>query len=623
MNKEIITEISRIHQLMGTSLIIEAVGGFKSIADEILTYVSKKAGKFGDDVTDLVRKLKNATNEGEITKLIGELINANEELARIYLPKIMALIPDNEAKQIIELKKAMKFQLDGGVPLDNVREQAKKWIDKSVITPLDGIKNIYKKELDDYLTSITKPPTPPTPIKPKPKTVTDVAGQTFDDVTPLTSKDLASLEKMYRQKGLGSSFFKAMRQFSKFVKDMMSSSVTLMDETLSLIKEFSETTNAATKADLGRRIGDNLNTLTQKELVNKKIIDEWIDTNVLDYKIKGKIQSLEGYKKAANLYDNTALKEWQQNYQKLSDRRGKLLKQLNSMINPASWFGNNINKFNGSGYWSKVGNKWSKFFEDGFGGDFGELKRWLITGQTQKWEGIKEYAKIYGPIKAGGNVTKEMLRSYILLTAFYSTLDYLSDFLGNELRDSETFNDYVWMKNQIQQYDRRIGSSTDSNTGYAPLDGLIDFIPDVVKVFWENLFTADTAIPGFTDDFFAFYDWFREAKISKETIEDAKQRIESTKPKVKKAIEKTENVEAPKIELTSKIIYEKHPCYLTNDKGQVADTSFGEDGIEIESPTNFKYKFIDDPTIWNITLKNDGKLYFDDGLEFTCPPDKK
>lgn len=618
MNKEIITEISRIHQLMGTSLIIEAVGGFKSIADEILTYVSKKAGKFGDDVTDLVRKLKNATNEGEITKLIGELINANEELASIYLPKIMALIPDNEAKQIIELKKAMKGQLDGGVPLDNVIFQAKKWIDKSVITPLDGIKNIYKKELDDYLTSIANPPTPPKPPKPKPKTVTDVAGQTFDDVTPLTSKDLASLEKMYRQKGLGSSFFKTMRQFSKFIKDMMSSSVTLMDETLSLIKEFSETKNAATKADLGRRIGDNLNTLTQKELVNKKIIDEWIDTNVLDYKIKAKIQSLEGYKKAANLYDNTALKEWQQNYQKLTNRRGKLLKQLNSMINPASWFGNSIKKFDGSGYWSKVGNKWSKFFEGGFGGDFGELKRWLITGQTQKWEGIKEYAKIYGPIKAGGNVTKEMLRSYILLTAFYSTLDYLSDFFGNEFRDSEMLNDYVWMKNQIQQYDRRIGSSTDSNTGYAPLDGLIDFIPDVVKVFWENLFTADTAIPGFTDDFFAFYNWFRKAKISKETIEEAKQTIESTKPKVKKAIEKTENVEAPKIELTSKIIYEKHPCYLTNDKGQVADTSFGENGIEIESPTNFKYKFIDDPTIWNITLKNDGKLYFDGGLEFTC-----
>jgi hypothetical protein len=48
--------------------------------------------------------VSNATNEGEITKLIGELINSNEELARIYLPKIMALIPDNEAKQIIDLK---------------------------------------------------------------------------------------------------------------------------------------------------------------------------------------------------------------------------------------------------------------------------------------------------------------------------------------------------------------------------------------------------------------------------------------------------------------------------------------------------------------------------------------
>lgn len=543
MNKEIITEISRIHQLMGTSLIIEAetVGGFKSIADEILTYVSKKAGKFSDDVTDLVRKLKNATSEDEITKLIAKLINTDDELAKIYLPKIMAMIPDNEANQIIELKKFWRDQIESGVPVDNAKQMAKNWIDKNVITPLDGIKNIYKKELDDYLTSINKSPTPPTPPKPNPKTVTDVAGQTFDDVTPLTSKDLTALEKMYRQKGLGSSFFKAMRQFSKKVKDMISSSVTLMDETLSLIKEFSETTNAATKTDLGRRIGDNLKTLTQKELVNKKIIDEWIDTNVLDYKLKDKIKNLEGYKKAANLYDNTALKEWQQNYDKLGVRRGKLLKELNTMINPASWFGENINKFKGSGYWTKVGDKWSKFFQGGMGGDFGELKRWLLTGQTQKWSGVKKYAEIYGPIKAGANVSKEIIRSYILLTAFYSTLDYLSDFFGNEFRDSETLNDYVWMKNQIQQYDRRIGSSSDSNTGYAPLDGLIDFVPDVVKVFWENLFTADTATPGFTDDFFAFYHWFREAKISKENIEKVKEEIEKTKPKVKTEIDKIQN----------------------------------------------------------------------------------
>jgi hypothetical protein len=211
------------------------------------------------------------------------------------------------------------------------------------------------------------------------------------------------------------------------------------------------------------------------------------------------------------------------------------------MINPASWFGENINKFKGSGYWSKVGDKWLKFFEGGFGGDFGELKRWLFTGQTQKWSGIKEYMKIYGPVKAGANVTKEMLRSYITLTAFYTTLDYLSDFLGNELRDVETFNDYQFVKDQIQQYDRRIGSSSDSNTGYAPLDGLIDFIPDVVRVFWENLFSAYTAIPGFTDDFFRFYNWFRGAKISKENIEEAKEQIKTTKSKVKTEIEKIEN----------------------------------------------------------------------------------
>lgn len=542
MNKEIISEISRIHQLMGTSLIIEAdvVGGFKSIADEILTYVSKKAGKFSDNVIDLVRKLKNATSEDEIIKLIAKLINTNDELANIYIPKIMALIPDNEAKQIIELKTAMREQLQLGVPVDNVRKAAKNYIDKSVITPIDGIKDIYKKELDDYLTSITKPPTPPTPPKPKPKTVTDVVGQTFDDVTPLTSKDLTALEKMYRQKGLGGSFFKAMRQFSKKVKDMMSSSVTLMDETLSLIKEFSETTNSATKVDLGRRIGDNLNTLTQKELVNKQIIDEWIDTNVFDYKIKNKIKDLDGYKKAANLYDSTALKEWQQNYVSWSKRRSNLRKQLNSLLNPFSWFGENIAKWEGSSKSAKVFNKWKSILNIGEeGGKFSELRQWARYGQTQKWSGIKDYAEKFGWPKALLNVSKEMLFSYILLSAGLAFVDYVTDLTGNLVRNVPYINDIDAIQQQIKSWDEHM--SGDEKTSEYPIEGFWLTVKNQAKYLGDEFSHFKNQFPGFYDELDRFLYLINTSEISKESVEKITEEGEKVKKKLQQEKTKIEN----------------------------------------------------------------------------------
>jgi hypothetical protein len=534
MNKEFITEITRINQLMKTSLIMEAVGGFKSIADEILTYVSKKSGKFSNVVTDLVRKLKNAISEDEITKLIGELINADKELAKIYIPKIMALIPDNEAKQIIKLKKAMKGQLDGGVPLDNVREQAKKWIDKNVITPLDGIKNIYKTEIDDYLLSINKPPTPPTPPKPKPKTVTDVAGQTFEDVTPLTSKDLTALEKMYRQKGLGSSFFKAMRQFSKTVNDMISSSVTLMDETLSLIKELSETTNAAIKSDLGRRIGDNIKTLTQKESVNKQIIDEWIDTNVLDYKLKYKIKDLDGYKKAASIYDNSSLTSWKEKYKGLSERRSLLRTQINSVFNPFSWSAKNLEKHGGA-----LG-KWKKIFKNE---EFGELRRWLLTGQTQKWSGMKDYANKFGLPKTLMNATKEQLYSYFFLTTAYALADYMTDYLGSVLIEYDWFKDYSWVRKQASGYYE--------NVGYYKQDDTVSQGATIMgKVIWAYMVNEindlNISFPGLGDDMLKYYGVMNaEDPKTQSEIEELIRKFNDTKEKIKNEKEKLEDTIQP------------------------------------------------------------------------------
>ena len=545
MDKNIIVEISRINEIMGTLLITEAIGGFKTIADEILTYVAKKAGKFSNEVTNLIKKLKKATDDNEIIKIISELVNIDDELANIYIPKVMSTITDTEVKQITKLKRAMKSQLESGVPYEKIKSIGENWIDKNVKTSFNGVTDVMKKDLDNYLKSLQKTQT--TTPKPKPKNVTDVAGQTLEDVTPLSSKELADLEKLYRQKGLGSSFFKSMRQFAKEVSDMMVSSTTLMDETLSLIKTLSETNNAATKIDIGRRIGDNLTTLTQKEMVNKQIIDEWIDTNVLDYKIKTKIKNLKGYQKAANIYDNTAFREWQKNYNKLGKRKSNLRTQLNSLLNPASWFGESMSKWEGSSKSLKVLNKWKSILGRGENANkFSELRMWVKSGQTQKWSGIREFATSFGWPKAIFNVGKEMLLNYIWLSLGLSLVDYITDLFGNLVRNIPYINEIGVIQDQIKSWDEHVGGKEGENDYYAT-KGFQITIKQTIAYFIEELSNYHNQFPGLLDELDRFLNLVNTSEVSKESVE----KIIGEGNKVKQSLQKKKNVIDNKLDTIS------------------------------------------------------------------------
>lgn len=70
--------------------------------------------------------------------------------------------------------------------------------------------------------------------------------------------------------------------------------------------------------------------------------------------------------------------------------------------------------------------------------------------------------------------------------------------------------------------------------------------------------------------------------------------------------------------LTVNSIIEKYPCYLKNEKGQVSDVNFGDRGFEIVNDKQFKYKFIDDETVFIVNLGGDNKWRFEDGNELSC-----
>lgn len=569
-NKNLILEISTIQRLMTGKLILEQWG---SIIDDVINIGSKIVGKLPDNVDNLISRLSKTTNEEDAIKILADIAKQSDEMSGIIVPKIMSTISDVERKTINDVKTLFKNEIDNGLDPDYAKSSAENWVNQNIKTDFDGVKDIIKKDILDYIDNVAKKSkTKPKPIvdNPKPNDITGVSGQNWEQILPLSSDELTKLEKLYRQKGLGQSFFRSMRQFSQRITDMITKQVALMDETLSLMKTLDETTNAAQKTDILRRIGDNIENLTKSDKDNYKIIDEWIDTNVPDYKLKSKLRGIEGYQKAAKIFDGSTLGKWKENYKGLLDRRRAMLIQVNSMLNPLSWFpGIMRRKFGDSGgYGAQVAKKWLTFVK---GPEYGEFRRFLYSGQTQKWKGIGDFMKEFGVIPGLTNVAKEFAWSYISLAVMYAFVDYVTDILGNQVRNVEYLNDYGFVQNQIKSYDEHINKeNTNVNTLEKPTIGLLNFLGDMSNYSMDYFKDLSVAFPGLVDDFLNFWFDLRNDKINEENIDKLNKQGEKLKEQIKTEQKKLENTANNIVnnETTSKInikedIKSVAPCLFT------------------------------------------------------------
>jgi len=572
-NKILIKEISHLQKLMTGRLLLEQLA---TLVDDVVNYAAKLVGKVSDDVERLVARLSKASTEEEVMSILADIARSSDDMADMILPRVMSTISDVERKTINDIKKLYKDALENGeIDESYAKSSAETWVNQNVKTEFDGVKDLIKKEITDYIDDVAKQVNPPKP-KPKPspnptpktepKTITDVAGQNWEDIKPLTSEELRNLEKLYRQKGLGKSFFKALRSFGQSVIDMMTKQYKLMDETLSLIKTLDETTNAAQKVDIAKRIGDNVKYLTQRDVENYKIIEEWIETNVLDYKLKNKLKNIPGYQKAAKIFDNGTLLEWKKTYKGFWERRGELLKQLNSMMNPASWFGQAIKKWPGDSYGYKVYNKWKSFAK---GPEFTELRNYIVTGQTQKWSGFKKFQEEFGIIPAMGNVTKELAYSYVALSVILGFVDYVTDVLGNQVRNFKYINEFGLVKSQIDSYDEHIAEKSSEDGLNKSAKGFAYLLGDIAEYSFEELKDITIAFPGVIDNFFAWWYDLRTKPVSEENAEKLLDQGNKIKKEVEDDIEvvkeKTDKgVEDAKQE-GEKIINE--PTYVTHNTG--------------------------------------------------------
>jgi len=465
MDNKLIVEINQIRSNMGLSVVSEN------------TQIILEAPPSTSVLEGIFKALLRPTS----TSILKNLLKAEEI---VLLEKYF----QNEIKDIAtKLKFAKLMKLKGAATLQELKRGVMVAFNNGAINDTEVIVyNNFLKKMENTKTTWVKK-----------ATVTDVAGQQIDDLVPLTQNELSKLEKLYRPKGLGKSFLKAMRQFSKKVNDMMKAESELMDETLSLIKTFKETQNDATKTDIIKRISDNTKKLTQLDTSNKEIIGQWIDSNVLDRNIRNKIKNTEGYKKAAQILDGTAYKKWNEEYKKLSERRSMTRKQINSMFNPASWLKGNMKKWgDGLGYGAQVYSKWRSFIK---GPEFQELRNYLALGQTQKWSGINSFRKEFGLLPAIGNVAKEWAYSYVVLSMVYGFLDYTTTILGHYLDDFEMFKDIEWIQKNSADYDKDI-QGRQKTEGRNFIQGWGYFLLDLSKYMSKYLSQLEVAFPGLIFD---------------------------------------------------------------------------------------------------------------------------
>ena len=530
MSKLLIIEVFRLQKLMGKSLIVEQ---FVAIVDDVLKVIGKISGRLSNETIELSKKLGKAVTEEEVVEILSKLVKSDKEIANYIIPKIMSTLGDVERKSITDAKIYLQKQI---VNKKITPEAAKKigndWVDKYVVTQFDGVKNIIKKEFTDFIDGEIRKVNIPKP-KPKPKTITDVAGQSWENIQPISASQLKHLEQLYRQKGLGKSFFKSLKLFYQSVIDMMSKQYELMDETLSLIKSLDTVENAAQKTDIAKKIGDNIQRLTERDIDNYRIIDEWITTNVLDYQLKLKIKDLPGYQKAGVLLNPDTLATWKKTYGDFWTRRAKLFTQANSMLNPFSWFGDNIAKWEGTSLNAKRWTKWKSIIK---GPEFAELRRYAKLGQTQSWEGIKKYADQFGKIPAVLNVSKELAYSYVALAAVSALTDYVTDLFGNVVRNVPGVNELKLIQQQISSYDEHI-KKEGLGTGVESIEGYSNFFKDLETYYLDELKDLSIAFPGLYDNLGVLLLWIRNYNISEENIEKIITQGEKVKKETKKAQE--------------------------------------------------------------------------------------
>jgi hypothetical protein len=354
--------------------------------------------------------------------------------------------------------------------------------------------------------------------------------------------------------------------------DMMKKQSELMDETLSLIKTLNSA-GASHVGDIEKRIGENLTTIAQKDETNFTIIDDWIDKNVLEYKVKQNLKSLPGYQKGAGISDKTAMIQWKKDYGNLLTRRKKMYGQLYEVLAPWRWFGDSMKKYEGSGWISNVKNKWGNIVTDP---EFLELRADILTGQSKSWKGTKEFYEKFGLPATIASAGKEFVWSYLGFATLFSLLEFGSDWVGHFAEDS-SLEKYSWFKSRIDSWKKHTSDDSDSvekeklNDTETTLQGAGHLLGDISGYWWEEMKKLKMAFPGLVDNLILGYEKTRDEPISKENLKRLDDELKKDSAIVRQQLDSLEKkvdpiVDEKELDAFFVFLQKKYPSVGINDK---------------------------------------------------------
>lgn len=620
-----------------TKWIAETIGMVDNFLDNTI-----KAGKsLSDESTSLIRQLKNVASDSEAVDILAKLANSSKEFSDIITPRVMNTLSDAETAALSRAKNTARDWINNGESYEETAKVMDNFADEITQNiQFDGVRKIIKDDLLDYIATLKKSE------KPIDDVVDDIVDDTEDiidlssvnlsntpwnQVSPLSPESIRELEKIYRGRGIGGRFSAALRKFQKESLDKIKDVTSLHDEALMTVKSLSDAIAQGKAGDivvLEKRLSSLLDTITKKDKVNFEEIDTWIDTNVLDYKLRDNIKKLPGYTKSLRLADGTTIEEFRKTYGALSERRTQLRKQLFDLIWPGRWAGKGLSKYGpeSAGYWAKVGNKWVSIIKSP---DFQVFRRWFLTGQTLPWSAVKKLFADLGVPRAVWILGKEQAYSYVMLAIGAGVINYITDFIGNQARNFEFVQNPTgrvgkYLHDQALSWDKhnKIFSSSSENEANATEEesswrrGLLELPLDILGYVLEDLKNIETAIPGMVDNILAWYDKIRNNPLS---TEEAKEMTEEGKNLEEQVVAQTDTLSKKAEEAVAEMnltpeefgtIIQNNPCLAG---ANIKKESSGENRYIITDKNNNSYSAI---------LKDDKILYWIAGEDTTrkvCP----
>ena len=567
MNRLILSEVKRIHEIMGLSssnLIIESKSAL--IKDLLGDLVNRAMGAFDKNLIRGVGRISRETFEDRLNQVYNRLDQglplspAERKFFSSVVQKVAPDIPtrlyndfigpsiDEIGKSIPSLGRAnferaiknKKFSDDDVVKkMGDAYKigQPDSLIPDMTLDDLMALRKFFKNDADEIIKPPKKRPTPPDDVTPEPKpddvtpvddvttdlaSTSDFINRNYDDIPGMTEKELERLSKLNR------GGFTGLRKLQKSILDFFTSQDKKLDECIKLIRNYNSL-NSQQQTDAFKRIQELLVDLTRSEKNILSDIDNFINKEIRPYMQTGgletamKIKSGDGWALAKSLMDGSLEKEYKEKFPTWFQRKGMLRNQLISVFSPFSWMRAMNKKYaKGGSYWDAVTNKWKDIVS---GSDYAQFREYFKRGTTMSREQWQAYVKLKGLPAALANIPLEWAKSYLLYTTLITMYNFITGILSDVLDIQGEYPVLSGEKNKEWDELMKIDPSLKSNNSWiSALQGIWTGAEGVTKYFLDSL-SPGLGIPPLSFKLaYGFNELFRGTE-TREGIKETKDRF--------------------------------------------------------------------------------------------------